>query len=146
VWGFFQSGLFAYIGGIHEDWAERSERWQPPQSPSPLSGSQDAVARFTEAYGFAARLASTPAGDDRMHVSIGLRQVAGRQSYMENPARHLMQVYRTEARELIFPEEVERDALLADPRLRARNAMRDSFLRFGFDVHDTVLTDLQAQL
>jgi hypothetical protein len=149
VWRFFQSGQFAYLGGITEDWAERSERWQPspvPAGASGLLGTQDVVARFTETYELAARLANTLAGDDQMRISLALRGLAGRQLYAEDPARHLSQVFKAAVTEYVVEETVERGALLADSRGLARIAVRKLLLRFGFDIHETVVSDLQGKL
>lgn len=149
MWRLYQSGQFAYVGGIHEDWAERSERWRPPDPPEGargLLGGQDLVARFTEVYEFAARLAATPAGDDLMHIEVALRNLAGRQLYMEDPARHLTQTYRTDTAEFAAAETVDRAELLAEPQILARSAVRKLLLRFHFNAHETVLEQLQDNL
>jgi len=81
-----------------------------------------------------------------MHISITLRSINGRQLYMEDPARTLAWSNVAHIPEFTVDDVIQRDDLLAQPRVYARRAARQIFLRFGFDVNDTVLEALQAVL
>ena len=75
AWRFHQSGQFAHLSGIWEDWRDQSgwlpawEGWQWGQRLPVV----DTVHRFTEIFEFAARLALTKAGGDAMYVEASLK-------------------------------------------------------------------------
>src|SRR5712692_4445961 len=86
LWRFYQSGQFAYLLGIHEDWIERTDpgsfgaRWGPPPglaAQGPLLGVGDALFRITETFEFASRLAVTPAGGEAMQIKIEVHGLKG---------------------------------------------------------------------
>jgi hypothetical protein len=146
IWRFYQSGQFAYIGSFHEDWPEPAPESYKPPSEHPLLGCYSVSSRCAETYEFAARLANTAAGDNPMRISITLRDINNRQLYMEDPARTLAWSYTASLPEFTVDDVIKREDLLARPRARARQAARKIFLRFGFDINDTVLGALEAVL
>ncbi len=144
---FTQSGQFAYLGGIREDWYERGSptMWRPPTVvPGELLGLADTVTTYTEVFEFASRLATTKAGDETMSIAIELNGLQGRQLYAENPARMLSGRYIAQIPSFRWEASYSRQQLLANARELAVERVRDLFLRFGFEADLDVLTDIQG--
>ena len=150
AWRLYQTGQFAYLGAIHEDWAERATHgWGPPASLAEhgrLLGVGDTLFRFTEIFEFSARLALTEAGDDLMAVVIELKGLNDRSLWVDNPYRAPMDRWYT-AHFDAFPykSEVSRDRLSAEARELAVTAARDLFERFGWKPSPELLRSQQAE-
>jgi hypothetical protein len=151
AWRFYQSGQFAYLLAIHEDWVDEvpDPSWGPPhnlRTVGPLLGFGDTVDRFTETYELAARLAATDAGDERMVVDVRVRNLARRTLWMDDPRRPpLPLVYRTDATEIPWRRAYRREDLLADALVLARDPIREFMARFGLDdLQDATIASFQG--
>ncbi len=85
AWRIYQSGQFAHIAAFWDDWRDHSKWWAPEEGwkPSQRLGIGDTLFRFTEIFEFAARLSSTEAGDDAMHISVTLFNLRDRFLYVD---------------------------------------------------------------
>ena len=149
AWRLYQSGLFAYLLGIHEDWAERSHGWGPPErykEHGPLIGVGDTLFRFTEAFEFAARLAVTEAGDETMAIAIDIHGLEGRSLWVDDPNRGSMDRWYSAHFDIYpFSIAIPRSELVATSDELALNATIDFFYRFGWKPVTEVLRSQQAQ-
>jgi hypothetical protein len=85
---FSVSGQFVYLVGIHEDWVEDFKVGFAAHG-LPTAGSWlgvgDTLFRCTEIFEFAARLALTDAGADRMSIEVDIRNADGRRLWVDSP-------------------------------------------------------------
>lgn len=133
LWRFFQSGQFVALAAMTEDWLPDfhfpGHPFSPPQGEA--LGDRNVILLFTSVFEFAARLALTSAGDDRMHVEIYAHGLEGRSIYWGNsnwaagPAT---------ISEFVVPQaEVRRDTLVAEPKELAVKRARELFQRFNYN-------------
>jgi hypothetical protein len=149
AWSLYQSGQFAYLLGIHEDWADRSQGWGPPkrlQEHGGLLGVGDTLFRFTEVFEFAARLAVTEAGDDSMYVGVDVKGLQNRSLWVDDPNRGSMEHWYT-AHFDVYPyqEVVRRSVLVAEARELALKATLELFQRFGWTPSIELMRSQQAE-
>jgi hypothetical protein len=147
VVGLWQSGLFAYLLGIREDWYERGAptMWRPPDTtPGRLLGLGDAVTTYAEVFEFAARLASKFEGDKHLVIAVDLHGLKGRQIYAENQARTLGSIYTAQTDRFDWTETYTRDTLLTSASELALDKSRELLLRFGIEFDITVLREIQS--
>lgn len=147
VVGFWQSGLFAYLLGIREDWYDRGTptMWQPPATtPGQLIGLADVVTTYTEVFEFAARLANYFPGENHVIIAVDLIGLQGRRLYAENPARTLSLSYTARIDRYAWTETFRRDALLSSASELAVQKARDMLLRFSAEFSTDTLRDIQA--
>jgi hypothetical protein len=148
---FYQSGQFAYLLAIHEDWADRAgERWRPPAyfaQRGPLLGVGDTLSRFTEVFAFASKLALTPAGDDEMFIKVELRRLTNRMLWVDSPNRSSFDnEYRTDLEIYPMTRVVPRGELVADYKRIAVEETANLFKRFGWDASLPLLSEQQNEL
>jgi hypothetical protein len=148
AWRFHQSGQFAYLVAIHEDWAERSHGWAPREEHDrPLLGIGDAVFRFTEIFEFAARLSLTDAGDAQMHIDVSIHGLNGRSLWQDDRShRSIRETDRATIEAFPYGVNVSRDTLASDAWNLALTPAKQLFLRFGWNPSTEVLRDLQSGL
>ncbi len=149
TWRIYQSGQFVHLFAMDVDWAEQS--WfgtEPGRPEGPVLGVTDAVWTVTEAFEFAARLATTPAGgDDRMVLSVEAGGLDGRLLYVDDRRRApLSEDYRARISSYTSDCEVTRDELIATPDDFALEAIHDLFLRFGWRANRETLRSVQENL
>lgn len=151
AWRFFQTGQFASLLAIHEDWAESTEaQWRPPPHlirQGPLLGVGDTLYRFTEIFEFAARLAMSEAGSEKMHIKVELRGIKGRSLWVDDPGRGSFDHHYVSGMETFpFEVDVERQFLVAKAREMAIGPTVELFKRFGWNASVDILKDQQGQL
>lgn len=148
-WSFYQSGQFVYLGGIHEDWIEDFQGFAGHRMPTEGSwlGVGNTLFRLTEIFEFAARLALTDAGADRMTIEVELRGIEGRQLWVEDlhrmPFDHR---YNFHDPEFVYRMDIDRNRLVAESRVIAVEASSEVFARFGWYPERTMLTGQQDEL
>jgi hypothetical protein len=147
VVGFWQSGLFAYLLGIREDWYDRGSptMWRPPDvTPGRLLGLADVVTTYTELFEFAARLSSQLPAENQLTVAVDLIGLQGRRLYAENPARTLSFRYTAQIDRYGWSESFRREVLLSSASDLAVQKARDLLLRFKVEFSIETLRDIQA--
>jgi hypothetical protein len=135
AWRLYRSGQFYHLGGIWDDWRDESKFW--PSTTGWQRGSRlgigDVLFRFAEIFEFAARLATSRAGDDSMHVEVRLSGLADRVLSVDSPNRLPSPVqHRITINEFPFERDVARTELVADPRALALEGAVELFLRFDW--------------
>lgn len=148
-WRFYQSGQFAFLGSISDDWLDQSFWGKPPKgweignSLSVL----DVIFRFTEIFEFAARLAMTEAGGDSMNIFISLHGLKNRQLRLDSPMR-AGSTYQRVCHIESFPQtiSVSKQELVAEAQLLALNASKELFERFNWTPSVDVLRGMQEEL
>jgi hypothetical protein len=87
VWRCFTTGQFSSLNGVAWDWRDESGWWPAAQTPGwqpntqiPLS---DVVFSIVERVEFAARLADTALGDERLHLELVLENCQGRELFSD---------------------------------------------------------------
>jgi hypothetical protein len=110
-------------------------------------GVANTIFRFVEIFEFAARLASTLAGDDTMHIAIKLVGLEQRMLHIEDRGRAPFSYPRkTAMAEFAWEKDIVRAELLADPRVPATEGTLAFFERFGWTPPADQITDWQAKI
>lgn len=148
-WRLYQSGMFVYLGGYRIDWAEQDTAlFGGLGRPAPGTGLgvADTIWILTEAFEFAARLALTEAGDDRMRIAATAHDLSGRVLQIELPGRDLPPRFRLEGLDAL-PQagEFSREKLAAEAKIIALDWAREVFRRFGWDASSEVLREIQIR-
>jgi len=100
------------------DWREAATYAKPTLSsdaPTAYLGMLDVVGSFTEFFEFAARLAMTEAGEEKILVTIIARNLEGRILVSESPRRRVFQQYCTSVEEFPYEKELSRTQLVTEP-------------------------------
>jgi hypothetical protein len=149
-WRLYQSGQFLWAGGIMDDWRDQSQWWPrlANEEEHPTVGVGEILRKLTEIFEFASRFAVSKSGDVGMHVSMDLRNTAGRTLIGDNPRRfwHVVQPYTTQANAIPLSAEFESFSLGADPRRLAREWAAAVFARFGWKPPPERLTEWQQEV
>jgi hypothetical protein len=145
TWRLFQSGQFVDFSAIWTDWTERGA-YSGMATGNKILPIKDTVGRLTEIFEFAARLALSPAGSDEMVVEIELSGLNGRRLWIENPFSRVRTPTAPEDLTVFRfgTGDIRRTELVTDPSGLAVKAARQLFLRFGLDLREDVLRDLQS--
>jgi len=150
-WRIYQTGQFFHLAGVLDDWRDHSRRWPAP--PGWVHGQGlgigDVLFRFVEIFEFAARLSTSAAGDESMHVEVRLGGLAGRQLFVDSANRFPIlrgQPRRAHANEFPFEIDVSRTELVADPRELALRGSIEVFKRFNWDGPFEYLKAWQAEI
>ncbi len=149
AWRFHQSGLFVYLGGLRADWDEQD---RPSGSyvrlvmpPGKVLGTADTIWILTEAFEFAARLALSEAGSDRMHVSATVHRLRGRTLHMEIQSRYLSPRPPLEGLDALPQSgDFAREQLVSESKSLALGWAREVFRRFGWDASLDILAEIQS--
>ncbi|MDE2779566.1 MAG: hypothetical protein OXI91_07830 [Chloroflexota bacterium] len=156
LWRFYQSGQFLHYSGMTTDWSKHvgtfsgwPSQWHEGKTRElkVLLDIKEVIIRFAEILEFAARLSSTQAGDDQMHLEI---EVVG----IEN---HLLRVSQSKEldrfREMTNPSHkipFEFDLplleLKANTRELALKPAAELFSYFGWNPGGAILRDIQAEV
>lgn len=148
LWRIYQSGQFFSLCGMIDDWRDRSGWWKPDPgwAPGKRLGVGDTLARFTEFFEFAARLSTTSAGDESMHIEVQAGNIADRILFVDAPLRAGLH-WRPKATINEFPYVIDlaRTDLIANPRQHALDGAMELFKRFGWEGTVDVLRDWQAE-
>lgn len=148
VWRAYFSGQFFDIDALTDDWRTENTFSPPPAgyAPGKSLSVYDVVFRFAEVFEFAARLATSPAGDDQMFVSVALNKMTGRELAM-SPDRLPFRAPKVATVDTV-PYEVElpRAELVARPRELAVEPTRRVFELFDWDAPTGIIQEIQANL
>lgn len=149
IYRFYQSGQFAHLSGYFLDWMDEGVHFQTPPGwkPGEQCGLGDTVARFTEIYEFASRLAQTPAGGEEMEIKIVLNGLKNRRLTNDDPSgMPLVREYRASINEYPHTEKVKKVDLLTRSSELALNAASKVFQRFGMDPRMELLKGIQQKV
>lgn len=117
IWRYWQSGQFAHVFGLWEDWLElRTIGTDWEVSPGETLSVLSAVYLCTEVYEFAARLTMADALGAECKITIELHNTMNRRLSMFNPARDLSGEYRTALSSIPYSCQITAAKLVADPR------------------------------
>jgi hypothetical protein len=148
VWRLYRSGQFAHYFPLAWEWWDRSKLlppdagWRPGQRIYYIN----CIYSFLEIYEFAARLASSPAGDTAMFVEIGLANLKGRRLIPESIRYQLSGNYRIDVQEWSCPWEGRQTELIAKPRELAALATKEFFARFGLNLSIEIIKTFQETI
>lgn len=145
-WRLYQSGLFFHTFAMHEDWQDQARwgkdaKWQAGEVLLFLS----TLFTFTEIFAFAARLSSTEAGDEQMHISVSVKGLSGRRLFNDAGGFPFRSGPATVA-EFTFESDYSRAELLSGARDLALQPAIELFRRFGEDFQPETLRGLQEKL
>jgi hypothetical protein len=147
-WRLTQSGQFFHLVGIYSDWRDRSV-WGVPEAgwqPGRELSVSEVLFRVTGAFELAARLSLTNAGDDPMHIDVGVKGIANRILAIDTGKRApFTRVRRANIAEYARAFSFERDQLTTDPRGLALTAALELFRRFDWDPSVELLRELQSE-
>jgi hypothetical protein len=150
IWRIYQTGQFFHLAGFWDDWRDRSGWWPAPPGwvHSQRLGIGDVLFRFAEIFEFAARLSTSAAGDESMHVEVRLCGLANRMLFVDSANRlpYLRGQPRITINEFPFEVDVSRAELVADPRGLALRGSIEVFKRFNWDGPLDTLKAWQAEL
>ena len=148
LWRICQSAQFMFLGGLSEDWRDRSQ-WRPAgQSwePGAILPIMDTVFSLTEFFEFAAKLALSPASDESVFIEITLGNAKDRLLTMDSPTRAgFYSEYRTAADSITFSKTVSRADLIAMPKKHAVDAVLYFVDRFGWDATPEQVESMQNE-
>src|SRR4029077_18272351 len=100
----------------------------------------ESVAKFIEAFEFAARLSAALPKSDRMSIKIGAHALEGRHLETESPAAAMfLRRCTAHLSELVKEEEFSREQLMAESDQIALVWVRELFRRFGWNPEPGVL-------
>jgi hypothetical protein len=149
AWSFYRSGQLVYLVGMHGDWHAEFEGFAPHGLPTTGKwlGAVDTLYRLTETFEFAARLALTEAGAERMAIEVNLRDMEGRRLWDSHPSRFAMdESFRFDEPELVYRTEVDRTELAGESRALAVQAAIEVFARFDWHPSEASLKGQQDEL
>jgi hypothetical protein len=148
IWRFHTNGLFVHYFALSGDWRDQSNFWpaEPGWQPRLHIEYLDTIYTFLEIFEFAARLALSPAGSDRMHVEITIKDLQGRHLYSSGGHFRTRNNYTTQMPEWSYPLDLAQTELIAKPRDFAALAAQDFFARFGLNVSLETLRLLQEKI
>lgn len=147
LWRFYQSGQFVSFKGVYEDWRDNSVRYLPP--PNWAQGQylevEDTLLQFTEIFEFAARLAFTQAGDERMCLAIGVHNLAGRglKLDLDRKGSSYLRTLTAEVNDLPYKVDLPAVKLVANSAELALQPAAELFQRFGWNPGIAMLRDIR---
>jgi hypothetical protein len=149
TWRLYQSGQFAFYGGIYYDWQDQSIFERPSQSwtPGKHLGVVDTIFRLTEIYELAARLSMTEAGGDSLFIGTTLVGLSGRALRIDDPRRSGFSYPRTSAiQEFPYSVTLPREQLVSEARDQALKHADQLFTRFNWTAGVEFLKTMQESL
>jgi hypothetical protein len=149
AWRFFMSGQFNHLRSVSADWRAGREATAAPESRNAVIEIWEILYYLTEVFELAARLALSPAGDEKMTVDVRLNRLADRALVVGDPRRTPFSTLRRATEERLTQViTLPRDQLVAEARKKAVEMAREFFLRFGWKpsieqllVHQRELTE-----
>ena len=151
VWRFYQSGQFAHISGLLEDWHDES-KWNPAQEgwqPGHILSVEGVVYHLTEVFEFAARLslAHEYIFDERVFIEVELSNLKGRKLTL-SPSRWLPlpEWYDAHANTIPLGRAYLKEEVIAAPRELALEQAMKIFHRFKWDPSKETLQDIQSRI
>lgn len=146
-WRFFSSGQFNHLREVSADWRTGRESTPVPDGFSTVIEVWEILFYLTEVFELAARLALSPAGDERMTVDARLNGLTNRTLVVGQPGRMpLSPSCWTNCESLRRTVTLPGDELVAKGRQRAVTMARDFFLRFGWKPSIEQLAEHQREL
>lgn len=134
-WQLFKSGYFYFVRGFPIDWRDHSSLWPADENwkSGEYLGVVEITASFVEIYEFAVRLTMSKIGYEYMDISISVNNIYNRKLY--NDSNHgwpLFELHESEVESAQFKGRFEKETLIADPLLYAKENCKDLFSRFGY--------------
>ena len=147
AWRFFTSGQFTHLRTVSADWRTGREETVVPEGFNSVIEIWEILYYVTEVFELAARLALSPAGDERMTLDIRLNALQDRALVVGHPRRVPFSTpRRATAESLNQTVTLPRDQLVAEPREKAVETAREFFLRFGWKPSVEQLLEQQREL
>lgn len=148
LWRIYQSGQFVHYSGFTEDWLDKFRLSAAPTGliPGKSLSVLGVVFRFTEIFEFAARLASTDAGDEQMGLDITLRGLKSRSLWMDPSRVDFPWKGESSITEFPYQVQVSRTQLLTENRDLALKPAVELFRRFNWEPRWETLGNMQTDL
>ncbi|MCO5223189.1 MAG: hypothetical protein M9947_16690 [Thermomicrobiales bacterium] len=129
-WRFFQSGQLTVLLSVWTEWTATPMLKQPPNPSGPSLPISDSLSIFSAVFAFAARLATSEAGSDRMAIEIAIRNLRDAQLVQDDFGKTALPPTRFPDDSYTYSTEVPRDALVANAQQLASEASSDLLQRF----------------
>lgn len=147
AWRFWTSGQFNQLRVIGADWREHKEATPVPAGFRAVIEVWEIVFFLTEIFELAARLALSPAGTERMVVEARIEGLADRGVIVGQSNRaEFIEPYRSTLPSQARSATLDRDVLVANPRLEAAKMAREFLMRFGWTPSIEQLIEHQREL
>jgi sulfur relay (sulfurtransferase) DsrC/TusE family protein len=144
---FYTSGLFTHLRAVSADWRTGAEATRIEAGFDSVIEVWEILYYVTEVFELAARLALSPAGDERMVVDVSLHGLGGRGLVVGQENRvPFFEPYRAQVPSYKRSAALPREVLVAEGRKEAIKTAREFFLRFGWKPSIEQLTDHQREL
>ena len=156
LWRFYQSGQFVHYSGMVSDWSKHTgtfsgwpSQWDSgvPGRPHVLLDIKEVMIRFAEIFEFAARLSSTQAGDDQMHLEI---EVVGVENHLlrvsPNDKVDYFRKMVNPSHKIPFKFDLHMLELKSNTRGLGLKPAAELFAMFGWKPGIAILQDIQSEL
>lgn len=148
IWRFYQSGQLIYVANMPIDWRDQSSFWPADEQwkPGASLGVADTLYSFTEIFEFAARLALSDAGSERMCIDVTVGNLKGRALSVDDYRRvPLFRNYIASIEKFPQSFELSKSDLIANLRDIALKAANELFKRFGWHITIDALREWQIK-
>lgn len=147
AWRFYTSGQFSQLRAVDADWRHTAEVRPGPPPDEKVIEVWEILFYLTEVFELAARLALSPAGDEKMTVGTGLHGLDGRGLIVGQPNRaEFFEPHRTSQNDLHQRVTFSRGEVVAKPREHAVDMAHELLVRFGWKPARDQLIEHQREL
>lgn len=149
MWRLYQSGQFVSNKACFEDWSEHWPRFD--RQPRPARGEElhvyPSLLLLISVCEFAARLAMSSVGSERLVIDVMLRGMRGRRLLIRNLMRGELETPRVaNIEEYRMTRTLGREELLASPSELGISITRDLFRRFSWDAQLSTLREIHRDM
>lgn len=147
LWRLYLSGQFVYLGGIWDDWLDKSifSTPNPNWKPGLRLFVGDVIYRFMEVFEFAARLTLTDAGANRMHIEVVISGLKDRVLLLGMPNRQSLDERKLLSDSASYKQSFEREALISQANELALNAASEIFATYQWHPSLDFLKTIQKE-
>jgi len=149
LWRLYQSGQFVSNKACYEDWPEHFSRYDKnaPKKPGSELHVYPTLLLIASVCEFAARLALSSVGSDRMVIQVRLRGMKGRRLLIRNLLRGELYPEKVAGiEEYVVTREVARDELVAAASELGISMTHELFVRFSWDPPLSILRDIHRDM
>lgn len=148
LWRLYLTGQFVYLGGIWDDWLDQSifSTPNPNWKPGLRLFVGDVIYRFMEVFEFAARLALTDAGANRMRIEVSISGLKNRVLLLGLPNRASLDSERKLLSDSVsYKQSFEREELISQANELALIAASEIFATYQWHPSLDFLRTIQKE-